>query len=192
MYNISYKYHTLPITLERARGTLHHATSAHPAPHRCTSASHMKRAASRSVLAEPIEEICWRKPPERTPETRSTTVMSWSARTGSRGGRQRASLASTTSSKIARHTEQRARPAFHRQPIDAKNVGRAHRSAPLSLVSVRARGWHLDGWIELGELLSDPTSHERQAVDGRCGVKWCSETDLKKSVRHSKTCPPSS
>ena len=159
----------------------HDATCGRPA----AAAKVHCRAASRSVLRARVEEICCRKPPECTPETRSTTVMSWSARTGSRGGRKRLSLACTTSSKIARHTERRARPAFHRQPIDANNVGRAHRSAPLSLVSIRARGWHLDGWIELGELY--PTSHERQAMDGRCGVKWCSETRLGKSVRNSQT-----
>ena len=37
------------------------------------------------------------------------------------------------------------------------------------------------GWIELGELY--PTSHERQAMDGRCGVEWCSETRLVRNVR---------
>ena len=35
--------------------------------------------------------------------------------------------------------------------------------------------------LELGELY--PTSHERQAVDGRCGVDWCSETRLVRNVR---------
>ena len=43
----------------------------------------------------------------------------------------------------------------------------------------------IGGSIELGELY--PTSHERQAMDGRCGVKWCSETGLGKSVRNSQT-----
>ena len=144
-----------------------------------------RRAASRSVLAAPIEEICCSRPPERTPETRSTTVMSWSARTGSRGGRQRASLAGTTSSKIARHTERRARPAFHRQPIDAENVGGAQTEEHTAPASLGAQMQQPHGSIELAELYR--TSYGRRAMDGRCSVNRYLETGLGKSVRNSQT-----
>ena len=49
-----------------------------------------------------------------------------------------------------------------------------------------ARRSLMAGPIELGELY--PTSHERQAMDGRCGVKWCSETRLVRNVRKDQIC----
>ena len=49
--------------------------------------------------------------------------MGWDAKAASRSGFKRASLADSTSTMNALHTERRARPALHRQHVDAKNLG---------------------------------------------------------------------
>ena len=163
-------------------GETNPARSAQPTTRFAAAAAKVHcRAASRSVLRAPVEEICCRKPPERTPETRPTTVMSWSARTGSRGGRKRSSLACTTYLKIARHAERRARPEYHRQPIDAQNVCAAHLVVPAAPASFGAKKQQPHGSIELAELYR--TSYGRRAMDGLCGVTRHNETCLVRNVR---------
>ena len=110
--------------------------------------------------------------------------MSWSARTGSRGGRKRSSLACTTSSKIARHTERRTRPAFHRQPIDAQNVGGAQTEEHSAPASLGAKKQQPHGSIELAELYR--TVEVREAMAGRRGFVYDRKRRLRKSDTNSQ------
>ena len=78
-------------------------------------------------------------------------------------------------------TERRSRPAYHRQPIDAKNVCAAHTEEHRTPASLGAKTQQPHGWIELAELY--PTSYGRRAMDERCSVNRYLETRLVRNVR---------